>query len=68
MTAHHWSSTVAMATPVAHKGTTQAAKVEAMTILDFPLRSELVRQARDYFQSKYASYLEQLGIAYAPAP
>ena len=38
-----------MATPVAHKGTTQGAKVYAMTILDFLLRPELVASARDYF-------------------
>ncbi len=48
-TGHHWSSAVAMATPVAHKGTTQAAKVYAMTILDFLLRPELVTAAKDYF-------------------
>jgi aminobenzoyl-glutamate utilization protein B len=33
-TGHHWTSAVSMATPVAHKGATQAAKVEAMTALD----------------------------------
>ena len=31
-TGHHWTSAVSMATPVAHKGATQGAKVEAMTI------------------------------------
>ena len=45
-TGHHWTSAVAMATPVAHKGATQAAKVEAMTILDLLMRPELVRAAR----------------------
>jgi aminobenzoyl-glutamate utilization protein B len=40
-----------MATPIAHKGTTQAAKVQAMTILDFLLRPELVASARDYFDN-----------------
>ena len=48
-TGHHWSSAVAMATPVAHKGATQAAKVEAMTALDLLMRPELVTAARDYF-------------------
>ena len=107
-TGHHWTSAVAMATPVAHKGATQASKVEAMTALDLLMRPELVKAAREYFdnvqeapkkykplmrpedkpaiwlnketmekfkpelrkyyydQTKYKSYLEQLGIAYPP--
>ena len=40
-----------MATPVAHKGATQAAKVQAMTILDLVIRPELVQQAKDYFET-----------------
>ena len=40
-----------MATPVAHKGATQAAKVEAMTALDLLMRPELVTAARDYFEN-----------------
>ena len=50
-TGHHWSSAVAMATPVAHKGATQGAKVYAMTVLDLLLRPELVTAARDYFEN-----------------
>src|SRR5262245_37429444 len=48
-TAHHWTSSVAMATPVAHKGATAGAKVEAMTALDLLMQPELVTAARDYF-------------------
>jgi aminobenzoyl-glutamate utilization protein B len=48
-TGHHWTSAIAMATPVAHKGATQAAKVEAMTALDLLMQPELVTAARDYF-------------------
>ena len=103
---HHWSNAIAMATPIAHKGVIAGAKVEAMTIIDFLLKPELVEQAWDYFkneqgmkqeykpmitkdevpatylnteimeefrprlepyyydESKYDSYLEQLGIKY----
>ncbi len=103
---HHWSNSIAMATPIAHKGVVAGAKVEAMTLLDLLLRPELVDQAWDYFKteqsskqkyvpmvsdsdepatylnkeimdkyapqlkpfyyddSKYDSYLEQLGISY----
>lgn len=103
---HHWSNAVAMATPIAHKGVVAGAKAEAMTLLDFFLKPELVDQAWEYFrteqgmkqeyipmvtkddkpaiylnteimqefrpqlekfyydETKYGSYLEQLGIKY----
>ena len=103
---HHWSNAIAMATPIAHKGVVAGAKVEAMTLLDFFLKPELVKQAWDYYkteqlakqkyepmvsetdepatylnketmeqfrpqlekfyydETKYDSYLEQLGISY----
>jgi aminobenzoyl-glutamate utilization protein B len=48
---HSWANAVAMATPIAHKGSTAGAKVQAMTALDFLLRPELVQQAWDYFRS-----------------
>jgi aminobenzoyl-glutamate utilization protein B len=59
MTGHHWSSAIAEATPVAHKGVTTGAKVEAMTALDLLTKPELVQQAWDYFrtvQGKQATY------------
>ena len=31
---HNWANAIAMATPIAHKGVTAGAKVQAMTILD----------------------------------
>ncbi|MBT8219692.1 MAG: amidohydrolase [Bacteroidia bacterium] len=49
---HHWSNAVAMATPIAHKGVVAGAKVEAMTILDFLLKPELVDQAWEYFRKE----------------
>ncbi len=49
---HNWANAVAMATPIAHKGTTAGAKVQAMTILDFLTRPELVQQAREYFEKE----------------
>jgi aminobenzoyl-glutamate utilization protein B len=47
---HHWSSSIAMATPIAHKGVTAGAKVQAMTILDLLMRPALVEQAWAYFR------------------
>ena len=103
---HHWSNAIAMATPIAHKGVVAGARAEAMTILDFLLKPELVTAAWKYFkeeqgmkqaytpmiteddtpaiylnkeidetfrpqlegfyydETKFDSYLEQLGIAY----
>ena len=48
---HNWANAIAMATPIAHKGTTAGAKVQAMTMLDLLLRPELVTQAWDYFRT-----------------
>ena len=50
-TVHHWTSAVAMATPVAHKGAVQGAKVHAMTVIDLMTRPELVAAARTYFDT-----------------
>jgi aminobenzoyl-glutamate utilization protein B len=47
---HSWADGVAMATPIAHKGSTAGAKVQAMTALDFLLSPEMVKQAWDYFR------------------
>ncbi|MGC0773035.1 MAG: amidohydrolase [Candidatus Acidiferrum sp.] len=48
---HSWANGVAMATPIAHKGSTAGAKVQAMTALDFLLQPQLVQQAWDYFRN-----------------
>jgi aminobenzoyl-glutamate utilization protein B len=103
---HNWADGIAMATPIAHKGATAGAKVQAMTMLDLLLDRALVEEAWKYFRevqtktityeplirpqdrpaiemnrelmekyrpemrkyyfdpSRYATYLEQLGIEY----
>jgi aminobenzoyl-glutamate utilization protein B len=48
---HNWANALAMATPIAHKGVTAGAKVQAMTIIDMLMRPELVTQAWDYFRN-----------------
>ena len=48
---HHWSSAIASATPIAHKGATAGAKAVAMTVVDLLLRDELVAQSWDYFRT-----------------
>jgi aminobenzoyl-glutamate utilization protein B len=58
---HHWSSAMAMATPIAHKGATSGAKVVAMTVLDLLENATLRADAWRYFRE------EQLkGLKYEP--
>ncbi|MBI1790315.1 MAG: amidohydrolase, partial [Acidobacteria bacterium] len=49
MVGHHWSSGIAMATPIAHKGATAGAKAHVMTALDLLLKPEILQAARQYF-------------------
>jgi aminobenzoyl-glutamate utilization protein B len=48
---HNWSSGIAMATPLAHKGVTAGAKVQAMTLVDLLLKPEVISAAWDYFRT-----------------
>jgi aminobenzoyl-glutamate utilization protein B len=57
---HNWSSGIASATPIAHKGVVAGAKVQAMTILDLLTKPEIVKQSWDYFntvQTKEQKYI-----------
>ena len=51
-TFHHWSSGIAMATPIAHKGATAGAKVVATTMLDLIQDEQLVEEAWTYFREE----------------
>jgi aminobenzoyl-glutamate utilization protein B len=67
---HAWPNAVAMATPIAHKGSTAGAKAQAMTALDFLLSPELVKQAWDYFnnvQTKEIKYQPLINPSDQPA-
>jgi aminobenzoyl-glutamate utilization protein B len=61
---HSWSSAVASATPIAHKGVVAGAKVQAMTVLDLLTNPALVQQAKAYFtdvqtkDTKYVPFLD----------
>lgn len=103
---HHWSSAIAMATPIAHKGANHASRIVAMTAIDLLTDRRLLEEAKRYHgevqtkdlqwvslipsgtpapaylnmdkmtqyrpvleslrydPSRYATYLEQLGITY----
>jgi aminobenzoyl-glutamate utilization protein B len=61
---HSWPNAVAMATPIAHKGSSAGAKVQAMTALDFLTTPVLVEQAWTYFrnvQTKDIKYKPLIG-------
>jgi len=67
---HSWPNAVAMATPIAHKGSTAGAKVQAATALDFLLSPELVKQAWAYFrdvQTKEVKYTPLINPSDQPA-
>jgi aminobenzoyl-glutamate utilization protein B len=67
---HHWSSAMAMATPIAHKGATAGAKVVAATILDLVTDQSLVEDAHTYFaevQTADVQYEPFIGPDDAPA-
>jgi aminobenzoyl-glutamate utilization protein B len=46
---HNWANAIAMATPIAHKGTVAGARVQAMTVVDLLTRPDVLAQAREYF-------------------
>ncbi|MEZ5292562.1 MAG: amidohydrolase [Vicinamibacterales bacterium] len=57
---HNWSSGIASATPIAHKGVVAGAKVQAMTILDLLTKPQIVKDAWAYFndvQTKDVKYI-----------
>ncbi len=48
---HNWANAIAMATPIAHKGATAGAKVQAMTMLDLFTKPTVLTQSWDFFRS-----------------
>ena len=67
---HNWANAIAMATPIAHKGTVAGARVQAMTVLDLLMRPDVLAQAREYFdkvQTKDRKYTPLLRPQDQPA-
>jgi aminobenzoyl-glutamate utilization protein B len=48
---HHWADAIAMATPIAHKGSLAGAKAAALTLIDLLTNPKLVEAAKDYFKN-----------------
>jgi aminobenzoyl-glutamate utilization protein B len=49
MVGHHWSSAIAMATPIAHQGASYGSRVVAMTAIDVLTNPRLLADAKQYF-------------------
>ena len=67
---HNWSSAIASATPIAHKGVVAGAKVQAMTVLDLLTKPEIIKSAWDYFnnvQTKDVKYIPFIKADTPPA-
>jgi aminobenzoyl-glutamate utilization protein B len=67
---HNWTSAIAMATPIAHKGATAGAKVAAATLVDLYTKPTVITQAWDYFrnvQTKDTKYAPLIRPQDAPA-
>ncbi len=48
---HNWADAIAMATPIAHKGSTAGAKALALTMVDVLTNPKLVADAWDYYRN-----------------
>ena len=67
---HNWSDAIAMATPIAHKGSAAGAKVQALTALDLLLSPETLQKAWAYFkdvQTKDQKYIPLIAADDQPA-
>jgi aminobenzoyl-glutamate utilization protein B len=67
---HHWANAVSMATPIAHKGITAGAKVEALTLLDLLNDPKIITNAWEYYkkeQTKETKYEPLISATDKPA-
>ncbi len=48
---HHWGDAIAMATPIAHKGSLAGAKATALTLIDLFTTPSILADAKDYFKN-----------------
>ena len=70
MIGHNVTSAMAMATPIAHKGTVAGAKAVALTVLDLMMTPEELTKAKSFFDSdqrKYDHYKPFLSASDVPA-
>lgn len=58
---HNWRNTIAMATPVAHKGSVVGAKVIARTLVDLFMNPQIIEDANTYFND-----VQLIDMTYVP--
>jgi aminobenzoyl-glutamate utilization protein B len=62
---HHWADAIAMATPIAHKGSVAGAKAVALTLIDLITNPALLDSAKAYFTNvqtkevRYTSFITE---------
>lgn len=67
---HHWADAIAMATPIAHKGSLAGAKAAALTLVDLFTDPQLLVSAKAYFrdvQTKDTQYKPFIRASDPPA-
>ena len=67
---HHWADAIAMATPLAHKGTLAGAKATALTLIDLFTTPKIIDSAKNYFinvQKKDIKYKSFISASDQPA-
>jgi aminobenzoyl-glutamate utilization protein B len=67
---HHWGDAIAMATPIAHKGSLAGAKATALTLIDLFTRPNILADAKNYFtnvQTKDIHYTPFITVNDPPA-
>jgi aminobenzoyl-glutamate utilization protein B len=67
---HHWADAIAMATPIAHKGSVAGAKAVALTLIDMITNPALLDSAKAYFtnvQTKEVHYESFIADKDAPS-
>lgn len=62
MTGHHWSSAIAMATPIAHKGANYGAQALTMTVIDVMTDPDLVAEAWRYFREVQTAGMQYVSL------
>ena len=66
---HHWGDAIAMATPIAHKGSLAGAKATALTLIDLFTKPQVLADAKNYFknvQTKDVHYIPFLSAGDPP--
>lgn len=62
MTGHHWSSAIAMATPIAHQGANYGSRVIAMTAIELVADASFLEEAKRYHRELQTKDLQWVSL------